>query len=170
MGNIIDITSKLKKLQSTEVEPQASFDSIINISELRSEVLKQERRTVKRTILTEFIAVHLVLPDRGLVKVMVHDINENGLSFDLESQFGKFNQGEEVAMRVYLNHMTYFPFVVTVKRQAGLPEEDVIRHGAEFVKGTINDEALHHFVKFIENVSASLKQDRGDVLVTKINS
>lgn len=170
MGNIIDITGKLKKVQTEDSSVKQNLEPMINISELRNEVLKQERRTVKRTILTEFIAVHLVLPDRGLVKVMVHDINENGLSFDLESQFGSFNEGEEVAMRVYLNHMTYFPFVVQVKRSASVQEEDLVRHGAEFIKGTINDEALHHFVKFIETVSASLKQDRGDILVTKINS
>lgn len=71
-------------------------------------------------------------------------------------------------MRLYLNHKTYFPFVVKVQNIRRLAEEDVYRHGANFVKGTINDEALHHFVKFIETVSASLQTDRGDILVSNL--
>ena len=44
----------------------------------------------------------------------------------------------------------------------------MVRHGAGFVVGTINDVALHHFVHFIESVSASLETDNGDVMVSSL--
>jgi len=47
-------------------------------------------------------------------------------------------------------------------------DEGVTRHGVNFVKGTVNDQALFHFVKFIETVSASLQTDHGDVMVSNL--
>jgi len=169
MGDIIDIRSRLKTANNNETLASASA-SVTDITEIRTEMLKEDRRQVKRTILTEFIAVHTVVPGMGLMKVSLFNIHVDGLAFDIESLRGHFQVGEEVAMRVYLNHQTYFPFVVKIKHVTEVSDEGVHRHGAEFVKDTINDVALHHFVKFIENVSASLKHDGGDVLVSNINS
>jgi hypothetical protein len=169
MGNIIDIRSRLK---SQEAHRKASDRNaeVVDITEMRTEVLDEDRRKVRRTILTEFIAVHTVVPGMGLMKVALFNINESGLAFDIDFKKGHFQVGEEVAMRVYLNHQTFFPFVVKVKHITNIGDEEVHRHGCEFVGGTINDVALHHFIKFIENVSASLKHDKGDVLVSNINS
>ena len=69
-----------------------------------------------------------------------------------------------------MNHKTYFPFEIKVRHVQDIPDEGVQRHGCQFIAGTLNDVALHHFVKFIENVSASLRSDHGDVMVSKINS
>jgi hypothetical protein len=44
-----------------------------------------------------------------------------------------------------------------------VPEEGIVRHGGIFLKETVNDKALFHFVKFIENVSLELKRDSGDL-------
>jgi hypothetical protein len=169
MGNIIDIRSRLK---SQEAHHGASNQNaeVVDITELRTEVLDEDRRKVRRTILTEFIAVHTVVPGMGLMKVALFNINESGLAFDIDFKKGHFQVGEEVAMRVYLNHQTFFPFVVKVKHITDVSDEEVHRHGCEFVGGTINDVALHHFIKFIEHVSASLKHDKGDVIVSNINS
>lgn len=172
MGNVIDIRSRLHKGTEKGVNGvQAAEEAgVIDISAIRSEALKEDRRKVRRTILTEFISVHTVVPGIGLMKVALYDINESGLSFDIEKMKGHFQVGEEIAMRVYLNQQTYFPFIVKIKHVNEIEDEDVHRHGVEFVNGTINDVALHHFVKFIENVSAALKHDRGDVLVSNIKS
>lgn len=169
MGDIIDFQSRAK---TKEIQKQIKSGEahIVDIAEKRAAIQKEDRRNVKRTILTEFIAVHTVLPGLGLLKVTLYDINENGVAFDMEDARGHFSAGEEVAMRVYLNHQTYFPFVVKIKHVNHVDDEGVHRHGTEFVKGSINDVALHHFVKFIENVSAGLKHDNGDVLVSNINS
>lgn len=168
-SNIIDIRSRLKSKADTRKAGKQS-GNVVDISHIRSEVLEEERRKVRRTILTEFIAVHTLVPGHGLMKVTLFNINEAGVAFDVENLKGQFQVGEEIAMRVYLNSHTYFPFVVKVKHVTAVEDEGVQRHGCEFVPGTINDIALHHFIKFIETVSASLKQDKGDVIVSKINS
>ena len=69
-------------------------------------------------------------------------------------------------MRVYLSQDTYFPFIVKIQNFRVLNGEGSCRHGANFIKGTVNDEALFHFVKFIETVSASLEKDSGDIMVS----
>lgn len=169
MGKVLDITSRLKAQNPLENGKIDSAAEIHDITHARQEMLSRDRREVKRTILSEFVGAYVVLPEKGLLKAVLYDVSENGLAFDLDLEEGGFNQGEEVAMRVYLNHSTYFPFTIHVSNCRAIEDEGVVRHGANFVKGTMNDVALHHFVKFIENVSASLKTDSGDVLVSHIS-
>lgn len=169
MGKILDITSRLKGSNSSEKTSDEVIANVLNITEARQEILSRDRRDVKRTILTEFVGAFTVVPEKGLMKVTLYDISDNGLAFEIPAQDGGFVSGEEVAMRVYLNHSTYFPFTVMVSNARVIEDEGVVRHGATFVKGTVNDVALHHFVKFIENVSASLKKDSGDIVVSNIS-
>lgn len=167
MKNVLDLTSRLKKsAKSTKSNKQAA--PVIDMTEARNEMILQERRQVKRTILSEFIGACAVVPGKGLIKVTLYDISDNGLAFDVLEGTGHFMLGEEVAMRVYLNQQTYFPFVVTVQNIRAVADESVFRHGAGFVKGAINDVALHHLVKFIETVSASLRSDEGDIMVSNL--
>lgn len=142
--------------------------AIVDMSEKRQEILKEERRIVKRTILTEFIGAFIIVPQKGLCPVALYDISEDGLAFDIERDHGFLAEGEEVAMRIYMNKKTYFPFVVTIANSRQVPEEGVVRHGVSFVKGSINDVALHHFIKFIESVSSCLEKDSGDILVSNL--
>ena len=169
MGKVLDLTSRLKHENNTANKEKSAASPVIDMTEARQQILNRDRREVKRTILTEFIGAFVVLPDRGLLKCALYDVSENGLAFDLEMFDGGFQDGEEVAMRVYLNHTTYFPFTVNVTHVRTIQDEGVNRHGANFVKGSVNDVALHHFIKFIENVSASLKTDNGDVQVSHIS-
>jgi hypothetical protein len=170
MSNIIDFQSRKRTSDSAKAKSTNANNSspVVDITERRNEAVNEERRQAKRTLLTEFIGVHTIVPGYGLFKVALYDINENGLSFDIETARGQFQVGEEIAMRVYVNHTTYFPFNVKVKNFRSLTDEGLNRHGCEFVKGSINDEALKYFVKFIETVALSLRSDRGDVLVSNI--
>ncbi|MFP5519948.1 MAG: PilZ domain-containing protein [Bdellovibrionia bacterium] len=171
MGKVLDLTSRLKSRSSSKLQ-ESSYQGAqepLNLTEARMAIMSKERRQVKRTILTEFVGAYAILPERGLMKVNLYDVSENGIAFDLDLTEGHFNEGDEVAMRVYLNHSTYFPFTVMVANARVIQEEGVIRHGTNFIKGSINDVALHHFIKFIENVSASLRKDEGDVLVSNIS-
>jgi hypothetical protein len=169
MKNVIDLTGRLVKAKSGKNEGSKSSEApVIDMTEKRNEIIMQERRKVKRTMLSEFLGAFVLVPRKGLLKVTLYDISENGLAFDIEDQAGHFVVGEEIAMRVYLNHQTYFPFVAKVQNIRGIEEENLFRHGANFVKGTINDEALHHFVKFIETVSATLQSDKGDLQVSSV--
>ena len=173
MGKVIDLTGRLKARNHKEKKPAKKATKakteVVDMTEARQQIINNERRDVKRTILTEFIGAFAVLPERGLMRVSLYDISVRGISFDLELTEGRFLESEEIAMRVYLNHKTYFPFIVKVTYSRPLEQEGVIRHGANFTVGTVNDVALHHFVKFIENVSASLKTDDGDVQVSNIS-
>lgn len=168
-NNVIDISKHLKDLAKNAKSQGAGEKApVVDISGLRQEMINEERRQVKRTILTGFIGAFVVIPNQGLLRVDVYDISENGIAFDMETVSGHFNRGEEVAMRVYMNQNTYFPFIVNIQNFRELEGTDLTRHGAYFVKGTVNDEALFHFVKFIETVSASLQRDTGDVLVSNL--
>jgi hypothetical protein len=152
-----------------DVEETNSQAAVVDIVQKRKEMIQDERRSVKRTILTEFIGVHTVVPGAGLQKCALHDISVNGVAFDLSKKQGCFQVGEQVALRVYLNHKTYFSFLVKVRSQRFVAEEDVYRHGAAMVQGSFNQEAIEHFIRFIESVSASLKTDRGDVIVSNLD-
>lgn len=167
LNNVIDLKTRNRKMKKVgDKSYQAA--PVLDMTERRNEMLSTERRKVRRTLLTEFIGAQVVIPERGLQKVALYDISEDGVSFDVESGVGKFQLGEEVSFRVYLNQFTYFPFVVKIANSRAIVEEGCVRHGGLFVKGTVNDVALHHFVKFMETVSASLRTDHGDVMVSGI--
>lgn len=165
-SNVIDLKSRRSNTKGNPTSVGNDTAPVVDMTERRNQIMGEERRQVRRTILTEFVGAFIVVPERGLQKVALYDISDNGLGFDLEAQQGGLRVGEEVAMRVYLNHQTYFGFVVRISNERFIDEEGVHRHGVSFVKGTLNDEALHHFVKFIETVSASLQTDHGDVMVS----
>lgn len=167
MGKVIDMTSRLKSMgfsASTEKPAQ-----VVSYDEQKKQILFHERRQIKRTILSEFVSAMVVLPEKGLIRVGIFDISENGISFDLETEQGAFQVSEEIQMRVYLNHKTYFPIAVTVKHVTQESSEGVTRHGTEFAANAENNAALQYFVKFIEAVSLGLKKDEGDLMAPKIS-
>lgn len=167
MAKIIDITSRLKNtavsLGSAEVAP------VVDYSEQKQKILFHERRQMKRTILTEFVSAMVVVPEKGLLKVAIFDISEQGVSFDVELEQGAFQVDESVIMRVYLNQKTYFPIALKIKHVTTEQSEGVNRHGAIFMKDAQSDAALQYFVRFIESVSHGLKRDEGDLMLPKIS-
>jgi hypothetical protein len=183
-NNVIDLRQhRADKKKEAEAAKKAKREGskkngeapILDMTLRREAILNEERRVVRRTILTGFIGAFVVLPQEtgskskgGLLKVDIYDISENGIAFDIDVDYGQFQKNEEVAMRVYLSQKTYFPFTIKIQNSRRLEGEAAYRHGANFVKGTVNDEALFHFVKFIETVSASLERDDGDVMVSNI--
>ncbi len=169
-SNVIDLQKHRAKGKKSGKKTAQRDDlaPIVDITEKRQEIIAEEKRGVKRTLLTEFIGVHLIVPNKGLTKCALYDISENGLAFEMPIGFGQFPVGEMVAMRVYLNHQTYFPFIIKINNVRQIDEEGIIRFGGAFQKDTINDKALFFFSKFIETVSAYLKTDNGDVLVSNL--
>lgn len=165
MGKVIDITDRLNKRVSPK-NVHNNESAISNITKIREEMIQSERRIAKRVILNGFIGAHVVVQGKGLMRVDLHDFSLGGLSFDVPIAAGHFKDGEELAMRFYFNHETYFPFFARVSNCRTFEDEGVNRHGAHFSKNGINREALDHFVKFLENVSTALKTDKGDVLVS----
>lgn len=169
-ADIIDL-SKHRKLKAKKIADVIKEDKnapILDMTERRQEIIQNERREVKRTILTGFIGAFVVIPGQGLLKVDIYDISENGIAFDMDIMNGKFHLGEEVAMRVYMNQTTYFPFVIQIQNSRDIEDDNIVRHGSKFTEDSLNSQALYHFVKFIETVSASLEKDTGDVMVSNI--
>jgi PilZ domain len=179
-NNVIDLNKRRElkdkdtatKSQQVKTKQKAP---IVDMTKRREEILNEERREVRRTILTGFIGAFVVVPQPvgskskgGLLKVEIYDISAEGISFDVDPEYGQFKKGEEFAMRVYLSHNAYFPFSINVQNIRRLEGDGAYRHGASFARGTVNDEALHHFVKFIETVSASLERDTGDIMVSNL--
>lgn len=109
----------------------------------------------------------MILPGSGLVKVSLNDISVTGMSFDSLKKFGQYKKNEKVAIRIYLNHTTYFPLELQVSNVRFIKELGVYRHGAQFMKGSVNDEAIFHFIRFMETVNTSLKADKGDLMLSK---
>ncbi len=172
--NVINLTARRKGTgekpkKSPQTKATTTAASVVNMTNRRDEILQEERRKVRRTILSEFIGVHVLVPNQGLLSVTLYDISGGGLAFDVPGEAGRFRVGDQFAMRVYLNHKTYFSFLIQITNVRPQAQEPVIRHGANFVKGTINEEALHHFVRFVETISASLQTDQGDVTVSKLS-
>ena len=165
-GKVLTFPNIKKDSKGEKADSKAS---IVDIGAKRQEIIQEERRSVRRTILTEFIGVHTVVPGYGLQKCTLRDISVKGIAFDLAKKQGHFSPGEEVAMRVYLNHKTYFSFIVSVRSSRFVKDEGVFRHGASVMEGTANHEALEHFIRFMETVSASLKTDHGDVIVSNLD-
>ena len=169
-NNVIDLTKRLEsKAKGSNHAGHHGNAPVLDMTERRKEIISEERRQVKRTILTEFVGACAIVPGRGLIKIALHDISDSGIAMDVDFEVGQFKVGEEVAIRVYLNRKTYFPFTVKISNVRQINSDGVIRHGASFLKETLNKEALHHFVKFIESVSASLESDAGDIMVSNIN-
>ncbi len=158
-------SKKVKKTVSKTAK--ASAFPIVEIGELREKIIADERRKVKRTLLTEFVGASVILPGSGLVRVTLKDISLGGLSFDVEKKFGSFKKGERVALRVYLNHTTFFPMEILITNSRELEDQDIFRHGSKFSQESQNHEALGHFIKFMETVSPSLSHDFGDVMLNK---
>ena len=150
MGNVIDLTGRLKAQPTAEALQGIGSAEILNIAEIRKRMISEDRRQVKRTILTEFISLHAVVPNRGVMRVALYDINDNGVSFDLESERGQYAVEELVELRIYLNHQTYFTINTKVAHVTEIPDEGVFRHGCGFAVDSGNREALSHFVKFLE--------------------
>jgi hypothetical protein len=164
--NIVHFKGRPKATDKTLKRPTKSSNApIIDMTERRQEIITEERRKGRRTVLTSFIGAFCVVPRKGLMKVTLHDVSEEGLSFDVDMKSGQFPVGEEIAMRVYVSQESYFTISAKIQNVRA-EEEEVYRHGALFAKSSASDQAIHYFVKFIEHVSASLQHDTGDHMVS----
>lgn len=175
MGKLIDLTARLKAVAMDRhgytALTQNEESEVVNYAEKKKRMLFHERRQAKRTILTEFVSAMVVLPEKGLFKVDLYDISEEGISFDVEVSQGQFKIDEVLSIRIYLNHKTYFPMNLQVKHVTHEPTEGVVRHGTVFLRGRLldssSDAALQYLIRFIETAGAQLRKDDGDLMAPK---
>lgn len=169
VSKVIDLMPRLKTVNTMITHEQVEESPVIDFTESKQKMLFHERRQVKRTILTELISSMVVLPEKGLMKVSIHDISDEGISFDVEEAQGQFKIGEEISLRIYINQKAYFPVQVNIKHVTAIPDEGQLRHGSVFLKNADNNVALQHFVKFVESASVGLKNDSGDLIAHRIS-
>lgn len=168
--NVIDMTARRKKQIKGDNEKLGADGQaqVFDITDQRQEIITEERRKAKRTILSEFIGAYAVIPQMGLVEIELYDISVDGLSFDLSTSHGHFRDGEEIALRLYLTKDSYLPFSVKVRYVREINDERTNRHGTEFVRSEYNEEAIQLFVQFMEKASTTLCHDNGDIVVRKL--
>lgn len=171
-SNVIDMTARRKaqiRAEQTHLngrkpkakKSEAPSAEVLELGARRREILTQERRRNRRTILSNFLGAYIVVPEKGLKEVTLYDISEGGVAFDLEKSEGSFRVTEELAMRVYISKEIYVPITVKVKNVREIADEEVYRHGTIF-EATQGDGVLEHFVRFILAMSQNLSRDPGD--------
>ena len=167
-NNVIEFAS-FKRSDSAEKAHQEREEftgpsgSIIELESHKNVAIGQERRQVRRTMLSEFVGAFIVVPQVGLQEVCLFDISDGGVAFDLEIKLGQFKVGEEIAARFYLSQNNYFTFNVQISNVRMLEDEGVYRHGTRIVREDHNYEAIDYFIHFVEAVSSIVKIDRGDL-------
>lgn len=169
MSNILPFRTRPKS-KGLDLSQDSGEAQVLDMTDRIVAGQSQERREVKRVVLNEFISAHVYVPGRGLMRVVLKDIHDKGLAFEIDLREGQFAKNEMLEMRFYMNHETYFKFQVQVMHATTNGDEATHRHGCQFIKDTINDVALHHFIGFLQNIAASLKTDRGDRVVSNIYS
>ena len=164
LSKVIDFTQRRQKSTDPKMDTfqKPSAPAVLSFEEQKQKMAFKERRSARRTIFNEMMSSMVVIPERGLLKVFLHDISDDGLSFDTAIEDGSFKVGEEISMRIYINHKTYFPVKMTVRHLKQDIESGSIRHGATMIKEAQNDVVLQYFVKFVEAAALSMKKDSGD--------
>jgi hypothetical protein len=172
MSNVLPFRSKPRTESTTSAlkDHNQQDAQVLDVTERILAGQSDDRRVVKRVVLNEFISAHVFVPGRGLLRVILKDIHDDGLAFEVDEREGEFSRLEVLEVRFYMNHETYFRFNVQVAHSSLNTDDGMHRHGCRFVKDTINDVALHHFIGFLQNIAASLKTDRGDRTVSNIYS
>jgi hypothetical protein len=181
MGKVIEFpknktSNKLKTLGEVEsLKCQIPTESnetqnIIDVTHILRERGALDRRKAQRVVFGHLIASYVVLPNLGLAQVVIRDIDEGGLAFEMDSFFGCFQKGDQVELRFYLNGQSYFRVNVIVAYSAQDNDYGVSRHGVQLIPDSLNQEALHHFIQFLKTVSILLKTDRGERVVSNLTS
>ena len=169
MSNVLPFRAR-PRTENMEIQTHQEDAQVLDVTERIQAGQADDRRQVKRVVLNEFISAHVFIQGRGLLRIVLKDIHEKGLAFEIDSREGQFGKAELLEVRFYMNHETYFKFSVQVMHASTNEDDATERHGCQFVKDTINDVALHHFIGFLQNIAASLRTDKGDRTVSNIYS
>ncbi|MFN7730228.1 MAG: PilZ domain-containing protein [Bdellovibrio sp.] len=169
MSNVLPFRTR-PRIENRDIQTHQEDAQVLDVTERIQAGQADERRQVKRVVLNEFISAHVFIQGRGLLRIVLKDIHDKGLAFEIDSREGQFSKAELLEVRFYMNHETYFKFNVQVMHAQTNEDDATERHGCQFVKDTINDVALHHFIGFLQNIAASLRTDKGDRTVSNIYS
>src|SRR6476620_1946496 len=100
-----------------------------------SSAKRAERRTFKRRPILATFSVFLVIPHKGMHRLEVLDISENGIGFNWDTEGETpsdyaIHEGDTIDLNFYLNPSLFIPLSIQVVR---VDESNLIRRiGAEF--------------------------------------
>lgn len=115
----------------------------------------ERRRSRRRPVLSTF-SIFIVIPKKGIHRLMVHDISELGMGFDLDIEgepAGDYPAqiGDTVDFRFYLNSTLFIPLSIQITR---LEETSLKRRvGAEFKDlSSPNYNAFLNFLQLLDKI------------------
>ena len=118
-----------------------------------------ERRKSKRRQILSTFSFFVVVPNKGVHRLPVHDVSENGIGFDIDlddedpSAF-PLKTGENLALHFYLNQSLFMPVSIRVMRIDEQPKSKVRRIGAEFAeKNSAGVQAMKAFTQMLDRVA-----------------
>jgi hypothetical protein len=116
-----------------------------------------ERRKTKRRPILETFSLFAVVPKKGMHRLLVHDVSEGGLGFDLDIDGENFDEfpvksGEKLEVHLYLNQSLYLPLSVQIAR---LEDSKTVRRlGTELVDpGSPQSKAFGAFLQMLDVVA-----------------
>jgi hypothetical protein len=117
-----------------------------------------ERRKTRRRPILETFSFFCVVPKKGMHRLLIHDVSDQGIGFDLdaegeEDQTFSLKSGEALDVHLYINQSLYLPLSVKVAR---IEERNVggrvRRIGAEFSVKDKGYEAFGAFLAMLDSI------------------
>ena len=124
--------------------------------------IEERRRDRRRPILATF-ALFCVIPKKGIHRLQVNNISENGIGFDLDidgesPEDFKINIGETLALRFYVNLSLYI--LLSVKLNRIDLTETGRRIGAELLDTeSASYQAFRSFISMLDLIADTLQVD-----------
>jgi hypothetical protein len=126
-----------------------------------------ERRRARRRPIIETFSIFCIVPKKGVHRLQIHDLSENGIGFDLDTEGeepGAFplKSGDQLDLHFYLNQSLYLPISVRVAR---IEERNQLRRiGAEFNTKDKGFQAIAAFLKLLDAI-VDVAQIQSGVLI-----
>ncbi len=118
--------------------------------------MNKERRKARRRPILETFSLFAVVPKKGVHRLKIHDVSEDGIGFDLDTE-GESQEdfsleaGAALELWLYFNPSLYLPLTVeTIRVEKQGP---VRRVGAVFLnKGEKPHSAVVAFLQMLDNI------------------
>lgn len=115
----------------------------------------EKRKTPRRPILDSF-SLFIVIPKKGMHRLKVYDVSEQGLGFDYDAEGEDVAEfpaaaGESLDVHFYLNQSLFLPLSLKITR---IEQKDLVRRvGAELTdKNSKETRAFVSFVQMLDSV------------------
>ncbi len=115
-----------------------------------------DRRSARRRPILATFAVFVVIPKKGLHRLEVRDMSENGIGFDVDIEGESVTDfpikiGDSIDFRFYLNHSLFIPMKIKIRRIEDHPMGR--RAGAEFLeKRSPSHKAFLGFLNLLDHM------------------